>query len=237
MSKPRRAIRQPLSSFGRLLPRLRPHRTALVVSGVALVLSAVIGLAFPLVVRYLMDAAFESRDAQALNRIALVLIALFGVQALLNFVQVFLLGATAERVVAGLRTDLFGHLLTLSPGFFSRSSSGELTSRLASDCQTLGTVLSHQAAEFVRQLLFLFGGLALLAVLHTRLMITTAAVAPIVVLSAYAFGQVLRRQSTNVQDRLADSLRILPHPDNDGRVVSNHAWALLSRRNRPRARR
>lgn len=205
MSKPRSAIRQPLSSFGRLAPRLGPHRTALLVSGVALLLSALIGLAFPLVVRYLMDAAFESRDAEALNGIALLLIGLFGVQAVLNFVQVFLLGATAERVVAGVRTDLFAHLLTLSPGFFSRASSGELTSRLASDCQTLGTVLSHQAAEFVRQVLFLVGGLALLAVLHTRLMVTTAAVTPIVVLSAFAFGQVLRRQSTHVQDRLADA--------------------------------
>ncbi len=184
---------------------MRQHRPALLVASVALVLSAAIGLAFPLVVRYLMDAAFESRDAEALNRIAMLLIALFGVQALLNFLQVFLLGATAERVVAGLRTDLFAHLLTLSPGYFSNASSGELTSRLASDCQTLGTVLSHQVAEFVRQVLFLFGGLALLAVLHSRLMLTTAAVAPIVVLSAYAFGQILRGKSTRVQDRLAEA--------------------------------
>ncbi|MDT8436790.1 MAG: ABC transporter transmembrane domain-containing protein [Gemmatimonadota bacterium] len=203
MRQTRTAVKQPLSALGRLLPRLREHRAALGVSAVALLLSAAVGLAFPLVVRYLMDAAFESRDAAALDAIALLLIALFGVQAVLNFVQVFLLGATAERVVAGLRTDLYGHLLTLSPGFFSNASSGELTSRLASDCSTVGTVLSHQAAEAVRQFLFLVGGLALLAVLHSRLMLTTITVAPIVVLSAYGFGQVLRRKSTRVQDRLA----------------------------------
>ena len=173
------------------------------VAGVALVASAAIGLAFPLVVRYLMDAAFEMRDAETLNRVAIFLIGLFGIQAVLNFVQVFLLGATAEKVVAGLRTDLYAHLLTLSPGFYTNQSSGELTSRLSSDCSTLGTVLSHQVAEFVRQVLFLFGGLALLAVLHSRLMLTTVTVAPIVVLSAYAFGQILRSKSTKVQDRLA----------------------------------
>ena len=173
------------------------------VAGVALVASAAIGLAFPLVVRYLMDAAFEMRDAETLNRVAIFLIGLFGIQAVLNFVQVFLLGATAEKVVAGLRTDLYAHLLTLSPGFYTNQSSGELTSRLSSDCSTLGTVLSHQVAEFIRQVLFLFGGLALLAVLHSRLMLTTVTVAPIVVLSAYAFGQILRSKSTRVQDRLA----------------------------------
>lgn len=193
----------PVSPLRRLLSRLRPYRRSLIIAGCALVASAAIGLAFPLVVRYLMDAAFEIRDADALNRIALALIGLFGIQAVLNFIQVFLLGATAEKVVAGLRTDLYSHLLTLSPGFYSNRSSGELTSRLSSDCSTLGTVLSHQVAEFIRQVLFFFGGLALLAVLHSRLMLTTVTVAPIVVLSAYAFGQVLRRKSTRVQDRLA----------------------------------
>ena len=37
----------------------------------------------------------------------------------------YLLGATGERVVARLRTDLFSHLLDLSPGFHTHSPSGE----------------------------------------------------------------------------------------------------------------
>ena len=188
-----------------LLPRLRPHRTALSVAAVSLVVSAAIGLAFPLIVRHLMDAAFESRDPSALNSIAVLLLAVFAAQAVFNFVQVFLLSATAERVVAGLRTELFAHLLTLSPGFYAERSSGELTSRLASDCSTLQVVLSHQLAEFLRQILYLVGALTLLAILHTDLMVTTITVAPIVVLSAYAFGSVLRAKSTRVQDELAES--------------------------------
>jgi len=188
-----------------LLPRLRPHRTALSVAAVSLVVSAAIGLAFPLIVRHLMDAAFENRDPSALNSIAVLLLVVFAAQAVFNFVQVFLLSATAERVVAGLRTELFAHLLTLSPGFYAERSSGELTSRLASDCSTLQVVLSHQLAEFLRQILYLVGALTLLAILHTDLMVTTITVAPIVVLSAYAFGSVLRAKSTRVQDELAES--------------------------------
>jgi subfamily B ATP-binding cassette protein MsbA len=194
-----------LFAVRQLLPRLREHRSALSVAGVALVLSAAIGLAFPLIVRHLMDAAFESRDASALNSIAILLLAVFAAQAVFNFIQVFLLSATAERVIAGLRTELFAHLLTLSPGFYAERSSGELTSRLASDCSTLQVVLSHQLAEFLRQILYLVGALTLLAILHTDLMVTTIAVAPVVVLSAYAFGSILRAKSTRVQDELAES--------------------------------
>ena len=189
----------------RLFPRVYPYRRSLVVAGVCLVVSALIGLAFPLVVRYLMDAAFEMHDLDTLNRIALLLVGLFGIQAVLNFVQVFVLGATAEKVIADIRVELFSHLLTLSPGFFTRRSSGELTSRLASDCSTLQTVLSHQIAELLRQMLYLFGALGLLAFLHTSLMVTTLMVAPVVVLSAFAFGRLLRSRSTAVQDQLADA--------------------------------
>jgi subfamily B ATP-binding cassette protein MsbA len=57
----------------------------------------------------------------------------------------------------------------------------------------------------VRQILYLFGGLTLLALLHTRLMLTTVMVAPVVVLSAFAFGRLLRKQSTRVQDNLAEA--------------------------------
>ncbi|MCL7958671.1 MAG: ABC transporter transmembrane domain-containing protein, partial [marine benthic group bacterium] len=194
-----------LFAVQQLLPRLRAHRNALSVAAVALVISAAIGLAFPLIVRHLMDAAFESRDASALNSIAVLLLAVFAAQAVFNFVQVFLLSATSERVIAGLRTELFSHLLTLSPGFYAERSSGELTSRLASDCSTLQTVLSHQLAEFLRQILYLVGALTLLTILHSDLMITTITVAPIVVLSAYAFGSILRAKSTRVQDELAES--------------------------------
>jgi subfamily B ATP-binding cassette protein MsbA len=192
-----------LFAVQRLLPRLRPHRTALAVTAVALVFSTVIGLAFPLVVRYLMDAAFESRDAAVLNSIAVGLLILFAIQAFLTFLQVFILGATSEKVIAGLRSDLFSHLLTLSPDFYTERSSGELTSRLTSDCTTLQTVLSNQIAEFLRQVLYLVGALTLLALLHSDLMLTTIMVAPIVVLSAFAFGRFLQVKSTQVQDQLA----------------------------------
>ena len=47
--------------------------------------------------------------------------------------------------------------------------------------------------------------LVLLTLLHWQLMFTTLAVAPVVVLAGFAFGRLLRRRSTEVQDRLAEA--------------------------------
>ena len=191
--------------FGPLLPRVRPHVGALSIAAVCLVLSAAVGLAFPRIVQHLLDAAFISGNAAGLDRIAVGLLALFAVQGLLNFAQVYLLSATGERVVATLRQDLFGHLVRLSPGFFTERRTGELISRLSADVAMLQSVMSHQVSEFARQSLFLVGGIAMLLLTHPRLTGTTLAVVPIVVGAAWFFGRRLRRASTGVQDRVAEA--------------------------------
>ena len=191
--------------LARLLPRIRPHAGALAIATVSLIAAAVAGLAFPQVVRYLLDAAFVSGSAAQLDRIALGLLGLFAIQGLLNFVQVYYLSSTAERVVARIREDLFAHLVRLSPGFFTERRTGELTSRLTSDIGVLQTVLSHYVSEFSRQVLFLVGGIVMLTLTHPRLTAVTLAVVPLVVGIAFVFGRALRRASTGVQDQIAET--------------------------------
>lgn len=198
----------PVSSprpLGRLLPRIRPFGARLVIALACLLASAAIALAFPQIVRYLLDAAFVSADGELLNSIAIWLLILFAIQAVLNFVQVYLLTSTAELIIAQLRQELFAHLIHLSPGFFTERRTGELTSRLSADTTVLQTVLSYNLSEFARQTLFLIGGIVLLTLTHPLLTATTLAVVPLVVGAAFLFGRALRRASTGVQDRIAEA--------------------------------
>ncbi|HEX5581821.1 MAG TPA: ABC transporter transmembrane domain-containing protein [Gemmatimonadaceae bacterium] len=190
----------------RLFPRLRPYAGRLVVAALCLLGAAAVGLAFPQVVRHLLDAAFERGDRGMLDRIALLLVGLFAIQGALNFVQVFFLTSTAERVIARLREDLFAHLIRLSPGFFAERRSGELTSRMSSDLSLLQTTFSSWLSEFSRQSLFLVGGIILLTLTHPALTTTTLAVVPVVVGAAMIFGRRLRSATTGVQDRVAQAM-------------------------------
>lgn len=203
-----KAERKPVSAAALrrlLIPRVRPHFGKLALAGVCLLLASAAGLSFPQLVRHLLDAAFLKGNSSLLNRIALGLLLLFAIQASLNMVQVYLLTSTAERVIAKLRTDLFAHLVRLSPAFFTERRTGELTSRLSSDTSVLQTVLSTNLSEFARQTLFLIGGLVLLTITHPALTATTLAVVPLVVGSAFIFGRMLRRASVGVQDRIAEA--------------------------------
>jgi subfamily B ATP-binding cassette protein MsbA len=189
-----------------LIPRIRPYRGRILICALCLLVAAAVGLAFPAVVQRLLDAAFQKHDRTLLDRIALFLVAAFALQGLMNFVQVYLLTSTAERVVAKLREDVFAHLVRLSPGFYTEQRSGELTSRISSDLAVLQTLMATWISELSRQSLFLVGGLILLTLTHPRLTTTTLAVVPVVVGSAFFFGRRLRRASTGVQDKVAEAM-------------------------------
>ena len=193
----------------------------LALATLALLASAALSLAFPMVVRYLLDAAFVNRDRQLLDRITLGLVALFSVQAVLNYVQAYLLSAVGERAVAGLRRDLFARLLAMPPGFFAERRTGELTSRLTVDIGLLQGVLSHNVSEFARQVLALVGGVVLLTYLQPRLTLTALGVAPVVVGTALVFGRRLRRMTTGVQDRVAEASAVAEEAFSQIRTVQS----------------
>ena len=209
--------------LSRLWPRVRPYRGGLALAVIALLLSAAIGLAFPQIVRYLLDAAFLKHDRSLLDRIGLLLLALFVAQAFLNYVQTYFLSATGERAVAGLRRELFEKLLTMPPGFFAERRTGELTSRLTTDIGQLQSVMSHQIAEFSRQLLALVGGVVLLTLMQPRLTFTAIGVVPVVVGSAFYFGRRLKRMTTGVQDRVAEATAVAEEALSQIRTVQSFA--------------
>ena len=168
--------------------------------------SVSIGLAFPLIVRELLDAAFLVEDSSLLNRIAIGLLFLFAVLAVINFVQSYLTASVSERVVADLRRDLFCSLVYQTPGFFANRRVGELSSRLASDSGLIQGVLRFGVPEIIRQVTFLVGALVLVTITHPRLTLVTLTAIPFAALVGWFFGRRVRRLSTRIQDRLADAV-------------------------------
>ena len=190
----------------RLGPRVRPYRTPLLLAGVLMFCGVGIGLAFPLIVRELLDAAFLAEDAALLNRVAIGLLLLFAALAVINFLQSYLTASVSEKVVADLRRDIFGSLVHQPPGFFAKRRVGELSSRLASDSGLIQGVLRFGVPEIIRQVTFLIGALVLVTITHPRLTLVTLTAIPIAASVGWYFGRRVRRLSTRIQDRLADAV-------------------------------
>ena len=205
----------------RLLAYTKPYRLRLAVALASLLVAGLLGLAFPQVVRLIIDAAVTNKDSVRLNRFAILLIAVFAAQALFSFLRSYLLSYTGERIVADMRVQVYAHLTGLPISFFASRRVGELTSRLASDVSVVQTVTTGTVAELLRLSIILIGGVAIIAITNTRLTLIMMSIVPVVILSATFYGRYVRRLSTKVQDQLAEASSVLEESLSAIRIVQS----------------
>jgi len=187
----------------RLARYLRPHLGRFALALVGLVLSAGLGLLFPLLIAQITTVVVAGGEMAGLDRIVLLLIVLFSVQAVGSFLQSYLLGVVGERIVARMRSELFARLVTLSLDFHVHARVGELVSRLSSDVTQVRTMLTQTITNLLAASVGLVGSIVILFVLSPTLLLVVLVLAPALIGVAFAFGRPLQRVSTQVQDELA----------------------------------
>ncbi len=224
MSDPSKSRTNPLAGmdqFRRLLQFVQPYRRRLIVALVAIVGGSILGLAGPYALQFLIDAVFKQNDPQLLNRITIILVAIFALQSVFYFVRGYLLANIGERVMADLRIRLFEHLQGLSLSFFSERRTGELVSRLTNDVSTVRGVVTSDISTALSQVLTFVGALALIIVTDWRLTLFMFALIPVVMVIAIFFGRKLRTLSSDVQDQLASATTVLEESIGGVRVVQS----------------
>jgi subfamily B ATP-binding cassette protein MsbA len=215
--------------WARLLRYLRPNLRPFALALVGLVLSSLLGLAFPLIIAGITTEVVAGGDAGGLDRLIVLLLVLFSIQAVGSFLQSYLLGVVGERVVAQLRGDLFGRLVTLSLDFHASRRVGELVSRLSSDVTLVRTMLTQTITSLLSAVIGLVGSVIILFTLSPTLLFIVLLLAPALIAVAIVFGRPLQRVSTQVQDTIARSTTTAEEALSGIRVVKSYnreAWEL-----------
>jgi ATP-binding cassette, subfamily B, bacterial MsbA len=186
-----------------MLGYLRPYLVPFMVASVALILSAGLSLVFPWVIQEVVDTVLQEGDLEALNRITLALMVVFLLRSVASVVQGYLTNWIGERIVLDIRVELYQHLLVQSLKFYIDRRVGEIVSRISSDVTVMRTALTGNLSTLMQQSITMVGAALIMFVLNWRLTLFILALAPLVVLMGFAFGAIMRRISTEVQDELA----------------------------------
>ncbi len=207
----------------RLLSYLRPYLLQMTIAVVALILGTGLALLFPWIIQNLVDTVFNQGDLAQLNQITVLLIGAFLLRAVFYYIQNYYLAFVGERIVVDLRDQVYRHLHSLSLRFYADRRVGELISRLASDVTLVRSALTNSVATLLSQALTFLGSLVLMLVINWRLTLFILVLAPLIIASAAIFGARLRKLSTRVQDRLADSNAIADEALGNIRIVKAFA--------------
>ncbi len=170
---------------------------------VFLLVTVLITLSLPVMVRYIVDGyVFNIETGQKYLFISCVLVTVAAFGTAIRFYLVTLLG---ERLVSDLRQELFEKIINLSPNFFEKNLTGDLVSRINADTTLVQSVAGSTLSLAIRNTLLFLGGIILMFSTSIKLASFSLLIIPLIVFPLLYFGRFLRKLTRQTQDKLADS--------------------------------
>ncbi|MFJ6486432.1 ABC transporter ATP-binding protein [Streptomyces sp. NPDC091682] len=177
----------------------RPHRHTLAVGLVLALAGSALGLATPMITKWVLDAL---NDSASLTGPVAALLVLLVVGAAVSYRQWCMLGTVGERVVLEARESMVRRFLHATVPALTRRPTGELVTRVTSDTVLLREATAQSFVGLVNGSVMLVGSLALMGVLDLVLLGTTiAAVAVTATLFALlmpGIGQAQQRSQEHI---------------------------------------
>jgi len=188
---------------------LRPVRKVYLGAGAAVMLSTLITLAGPALVRYAVDAGIRKHNTHPLNVAGLIFLGLALSKPFVVRAQILFAARAGERFLDSLRVAAFDKLQALPLGFFERERAGVLVSRLTSDVQSLNELVREALVEIFGSALQIVLTIVALVFLSPKLALISLVALPILIASSWSFHHGAGRAYHAIRDRVAETFTVL----------------------------
>ncbi len=175
----------------RVLRFSKPYRAMLIGFLATIVLAAVIQLAPPLLFRQIIDQALPDGNTRLLHLLAGLVIAAAVGEAVLSFFERWWSARIGEGLIYDMRVMLFDHVQKMPMGFFTRSQTGALVSRLNNDVIGAQRAVTGTLGAVVSNVIVLVTTLVAMLILEWRLTLMALVLLPIFVIPAKRVGRKL----------------------------------------------
>jgi ATP-binding cassette subfamily B protein len=193
---------------GRTIRRItaffRPYRLQVVVVMAAILLTSVLGLINPILLKLLIDDAIPNLDFSRLNLYVGLMIGVPIVSGLIGLGQSYLNNLIGQSVMQDLRGALYAHLQRMPLRFFTETKTGEIQSRLANDVGGVQGVVTDTAASLTSNLAVALGTVVAMLIIDWRLTALSLGMLPFFMYLTYRVGRVRREISGETQKSLAE---------------------------------
>ena len=187
-----------------LVPFIKPYWGTLVLALIALLSASAAVLVMPLAVRDVIDQGFSADNAAQIDQYFYVLLIIAILIGVLGAARAYFVNWLGERVVADLREQVFGQVLTMDMKFFETTKVGEILSRLTTDTTLIQSISGVGLSIVLRSSIQFVGALILLAFTNFSLTALLVVLLFVVIAPIMVIGRWVRQLSRASQDRIAD---------------------------------
>jgi ATP-binding cassette, subfamily B, bacterial len=188
----------------RITAFFRPYRLQVSVVVVAILVTSLLGLVNPILLKLLIDDALPQRDFGLLNLFVGLMIALPIITGLIGIGQSYLNNVIGQRVMQDLRAALYSHLQRMPLRFFTETKTGEIQSRLANDVGGVQGVVTDTASSVASNIAVAIGTIIAMILIDVRLTALSLGLLPFFMYLTYRVGKVRRQVSTATQESLSE---------------------------------
>ncbi|BAL89051.1 putative ABC transporter ATPase and permease protein [Actinoplanes missouriensis 431] len=154
------------------------HRRQLAVVVGVIVISSVLAMVSPFLLREIIDVALPDDNLTLLVWLVAGMVAVAAATSALGVVQTWISTRVGQRVMHRLRTDVFAHLQRQSVGFFTRTRTGEVQSRITNDIGGMQQVVTSTAGSIASNATTVIATLVAMAALSWQLTLVSLVALP-----------------------------------------------------------
>jgi ATP-binding cassette subfamily B protein len=149
-----------------------------------ILLSSALSLLSPFLIGKAIDAiSLDNKvDFNFLEVMVMILISAFILDAVLTFLQGWLMAGVSQRIVKRLRNALFNKLQKLPVAFFDQRTHGELMSRLSNDIDNVSSTISQSTTQLMSGVIVISGSFIMMLILSPILTVASLVTVPLVFL-------------------------------------------------------
>ncbi|MFC7373968.1 MULTISPECIES: ABC transporter ATP-binding protein [unclassified Brachybacterium] len=188
----------------RVLALFRPYRGTLLAVLALIAIAAAAGVVSPFLIREIVDVALPEQRADLLAWAVGGLVAVTIVSSALGVTQAMLSTRVGQAVMHDLRVSLYGHLQRLGLGFFTRTRTGEIQSRISSDIGSMQAVVTTVMTQIVSAGAGVVMALVAMVALDWRLTLFSLIALPLAVWMNRRVGRRRRVIVRTRQEKAAD---------------------------------
>ena len=208
-----------LQLYRRLLSYAWPYKSRFVIAVIGMIVLSATSAAFAALMKPLVDQGFVGKDMDTIRMVPPLIIGLFLVRGIANFVAQYSVSWIGRRVTFDIRNAIFTHLVGLPSAFYDRNASGGLISKLIFDVEQVAAAVTEAVFVLIRDGLTVIAMSAWMLYLNWKLTVFLGVLLPITSLLIRAMSQRFRKISHHIQTSMGEISQVTQEATEGQRVV------------------
>lgn len=218
MNNPRTQL-DGMQAYRRLLGYVWPHWKVFLFALIGMAAFSATEAGFPLLMKPLVDDSLIARDPESIKLIPMLMIALFSVRIVVNFIATYCMSWVGRTVIKELRTDMFEHLLNLPTPTYDKTSSGSLLSKISYDVEQVARASTNVITVVVQEGLTAIFLISLMLYYSWQLTLVFIVIGPFVVWIIIFVSKKFRKVGKRIQDSMGGITHVTEEVIEGHRVV------------------